>query len=223
MRHKTALVSALSMVGVLMAGATALGANMGILNGTDNLGELTAVSDTAAATTSSTETTGSTAAQAELISYQINGVGVVTLSRDGQKLFLESAEVGNWSYTVETQGKIIAMTFGNQDREVHFEAKVKDGQILVDVWEENVVVETVNGGSNGGTTGTTLANTSTTAPSTTSSTYDDDGYDDEYDDEYEDEYEDEHNDDDSEYEDEDDDHEDDDHEDDGHEGHEDDD
>jgi hypothetical protein len=181
------------MVGVLLAGASALGANMGILSTSDGIGEVTAVSNTvASSTTVTTEqaTTTTTAPAADLVAYQINGVGVVTVAREGNKLFVDSVDVGSWAYTVASQGKELSMEFDDGDRTISFKAAVKKGEVLVEVWEDDVIVQ--SGGSSSGGSGSTAATTppattATTAPSTTSSTYgDDDSYDDDGDDQYED-------------------------------------
>lgn len=199
MRHKTALVSALSIVGVLMAGASALGANMGILSTNDGIGEITAVSNTVADSTTATTdaaTTSTTTAGPDLVAYQINGVGVVTIAREGKRLTVDSAEVGAWSYTVDKQGKELSMSFENADRTVNFSAQVKNGEILVDVWEDNVVVETGSGsagGSGGGAAAPDPVTSQTTVATTTSTHHDDDGqYDDDtqYDDDHDESYED---------------------------------
>lgn len=186
MKHKTALVSAMSIAGVMAAGATALGANLGILNSGQGIGELSAVAEqTTTSLASAVTSTQPTAPLADLVAYQINDVGLVTLAREGRRLTLGSADVGDWTYEVRSQGRQLEVVFRLDDREINFEAKVENGQVMVDVWEEQVVIQ--GGGSGGGsaaTTATTSATTATTQPSTTQATYgeddshDDDSYDD---------------------------------------------
>ena len=81
MKHKTAIASAASIAGVLLAGATALGANLGIVNSSDQLGELSAVSETVATQPTVPGTSTTTEAGPELIAYQIPEVGIVTIAR----------------------------------------------------------------------------------------------------------------------------------------------
>lgn len=134
MKHKTALVTALSIAGVILAGTVALAANLGILNSTNEVGRLSA----ADASTSSTTTDASAG---EVVAYQIAGVGVVTLSRQGDDLSLQSADVGEWTYEVDDSDQGIAITLRFGEREIEFEAEVEDGQTLVSVNEEDVIVQ----------------------------------------------------------------------------------
>jgi hypothetical protein len=209
MRHKTALVSALSMASVLLAGATALGANMSILNNNGTVGELTAVSDSVGGTTTTEDISSADAPTPDLVAYQINDVGVVTLTRVGDELFVESTETGTWAATVASEGPALSLVFERGDRQVRFDASVDGDQILVDVWEEEVVlgetVTTSEGNNTSTTTATGVGSTSTTVPNATSTTLDDDRDDDYSDDAYDDDEskDDDDQDDDSDYEDED--------------------
>ncbi len=196
MKHRTALVSAMSIAGVVLAGATAVGANLGILNSSQGLGEISAVEPVTTSTAltapaSTPPTVPVTTPQPDLVAYQINGVGVVTIARHGSDLKLDSADVGDWSYEVSGQGEALTMAFRFEEREIQFEAALTDGQIVVDVWEEQVIVETA--GSSGSapatapaTAPTTQATSVTTAPPVTSGTWDDDDHEDHEDDSYDD-------------------------------------
>lgn len=195
MKHKTALVSAMSIAGVVLAGATAVMANVGILTSSQGLGQVSAVDPVTTSTPTTTIPSQPTTPQADLVAYQINGVGVVTIARQGHDLALDSADVGSWSYEVSGQGETLGMAFRFEGREVQFEATLIDGQIVVDVWEEQVIVEA---GSTSATAPATQATSVTTAPPATSGTWDDDdGFED--DDGYEDEDDHEYDDDDASY------------------------
>lgn len=183
MKHRTALVSAMSIAGVVLAGATALGANLGILNSSQGLGEISTVEPVATPSTSTTVSTMPGTPQSDLVAYQINGVGVVTIAREGSDLTLGSADVGSWTYEVTSQGEKLAVAFRFEDRQVDFEAQVTEGQVVVDVWEDKVVVQ--SGGNGGSSPVATQPPTSvTSAPTRDDDThedddsYDDDGYDD---------------------------------------------
>jgi hypothetical protein len=167
MKHKTALVSALSIAGVVLAGAAALAANLGIMNSTNEVGALSAAGSSTSTTTA--------ALGSEVVAYQIAGVGVVTLSRAGSSLSLESAAVGDWTYEVDESGDEIEITFRLGDREIEFKAEVANGQTLVSVTEEDVIVQ--------GSTGTAGVTAPTTAVTSSDGSGDDDdqfeGHDDE--------------------------------------------
>ncbi|MGF1667180.1 MAG: hypothetical protein ACFCVC_13020 [Acidimicrobiia bacterium] len=182
MKHRTALVSAMSIAGVVLAGATAVGANLGILGSSQGLGEISAVQPATTSIAAATPPIPSTMSQPDLVAYQINGVGVVTIARQGSELTLDSADVGSWTYEVSGQGETLAMAFRFEEREVRFEAALADGQIVVDVWEEQVIVTP---GADPGSPATpatapvTQATSVTTPSPTTSGTWsddDDDGY-----------------------------------------------
>ena len=140
MKHRTALVTAMSIAGVILAGTVAVAANLGILNSTNQVGTLSA----ADASTSSTTTQGR---GGEEVAYQIAGVGVITLARQGDDLTLQSADVGDWTYEVDDSDNGISITFRLGEREIEFEAEVEDGQTLVSVNEEDVIVQDGTGGA----------------------------------------------------------------------------
>lgn len=134
MKHKTALVMAISVVTVVLAGAGALAANVGILKTTSEVGSLSAVS-------TEVTTAASIPNEPEVVAYQVAGIGVITLSRDGDNLSLQSAAVGDWSYEVDGQSDGIDIAFRLGDREVLFKAAVENGQTLVSVQEDDVIVQ----------------------------------------------------------------------------------
>jgi hypothetical protein len=134
MKHKTAMVTAISVVTVLLAGAGALAANVGILSSTSEVGSLSAVS-------ADVSKVSSVPIGPEVVAYQVAGIGVVTLARDGNNLSLDSVAVGDWSYEVDGQSDGINIAFRLGDREVLFHAAVDNGQTLVSVQEDDVIVQ----------------------------------------------------------------------------------
>jgi hypothetical protein len=134
MKHKTAMVTAISVVTVLLAGAGALAANVGILSSTSEVGSLSAVA-------ADVSKTASMPIGPEVVAYQVAGIGVVTLARDGNNLSLDSVAVGDWSYEVDGQSDGINIAFRMGDREVLFKATVENGQTLVSVEEDDVIVQ----------------------------------------------------------------------------------
>mgnify|MGYP001817211930 CR=1 FL=1 len=251
MDRRTALISAASVVGVVLAGATAVGANIGILDQADNsgIGELSAAADTTAveprvidvqldpqspsptivrldtADTADTEASDDTAPQP----FIVEDAGVVSLeaTADGIRIS-EVTPNGGWTWIDNEPGDgTVSITFDSDDATYVFTASLaEDGSVLAAV--EQPIIQIVTKPAP-----TSSSDGSAAAPD---GDHDDDEFDDheyeyddaEYDDdEYEDDEDDEHEDEDEE-EDEDDDHdededEDDDDEDDEHEGRDDDD
>lgn len=186
MNHKTAVVSAMSIAGVMVAGATALGANLGIVGAAEGVGDLSSVIDPTATTLPLATSLPPAPPLADLVAYQVNGVGVITVARDGDRLTLSSADVGDWGYEVKSQGEKLAVAFRTADREIQLEAAVSNGQVVLDAWEEQVITDSASSGSSTAVTSavTTPATTSVTQPGATSSVTYDDSYDDSYEDSY---------------------------------------
>ena len=226
MDRRTALISAASVVGVVLAGATAVGANIGILDQADNsgIGELSAAADTTpveppvidvqldpqspsptivrldTADTADTEASDDTAPQP----FIVEDAGVVSLeaTADGIRIS-EVTPNGGWTWIDNEPGDgTVSITFDSDDATYVFTASLaEDGSVLAAV--EQPIIQIVTKPAP-----TSSSDGSAAAPDDDheydDDEYDDDEYDDdEYDDhEYEYEYE-------YEYEDEDDDHEDD--------------
>jgi hypothetical protein len=131
-KHRTALVTALSIAGVLLAGVTALAANLGILDSASGVGELSAVAPVASST-AATDTPPGPPVDEEVVAYRIPDVGVVTLVRRGDGLTLLSVAAGSWSYRLESEGTELTMTFALDDRRVVLMARVDGDRTLVDV------------------------------------------------------------------------------------------
>ena len=132
MKHKTALVTALSIAGVMLAGMAALATNVGILDAASGVGELSAAAaaetpTTAASTPSPSPTDG------DVVAYRIEDIGIVTLARQDDELTLHSVVAGAWGYRLDSEGTELAITFMLDDQEVRFGARVEGGQTVVDV------------------------------------------------------------------------------------------
>lgn len=147
MKHRTALVMAGSIVGVMLAGSAVLAANFGILSGADDLGALDpqtppiATVDLSSATTTPVPTT----AAGDLVAYQVEGLGVVTLLRQSDMLTVDSVTVDQaWTWEIDDDSDHLGgvkIEFDNGEREVEFRAWVENGEVVVSVDEENVVVD----------------------------------------------------------------------------------
>lgn len=138
MKHRTAVVTAASVAGVLLVGAAALGANLGVL-GSDERGGLSAAGgpevatvyvDDAAAPAAVPPTTAP-----EVLAYNVPGVGIVTLDRSADGLRVAGVElVSGWTSVVEREGSDVLVALSG-DRELTFSARVVDGQVAVSVDE----------------------------------------------------------------------------------------
>jgi hypothetical protein len=128
------MVTAISVVTVLLAGVGALAANVGILSSTSEVGSLSAVS-------ADVSKAASMPIGPEVVAYQVAGIGVVTLARDGNNLSLNSVAAGDWSYEVDGQSDGINIAFRMGDREVLFSATVDNGQTVVSVEEDDVIIQ----------------------------------------------------------------------------------
>ena len=217
MDRRTALISAASVVGVVLAGATAVGANIGILDQADNsgIGELSAAADTTAveprvidvpldpqspsptivrldtADTADTEASDDTAPQP----FIVEDAGVVSLeaTADGIRIS-EVTPNGGWTWIDNEPGDgTVSITFDSDDATYVFTASLaEDGSVLAAV--EQPIIQIV----------TKPAPTSSSDGSAAAPDDDDEYDDDEYDDheyEYEDEYDDHENDEDEDEED----------------------
>lgn len=144
MKHRTALVMAGSIVGVMLAGSAVLAANFGILSGADDLGALDPQTPPISANVVTPTTTVSSTVPSDLVAYQIEGLGVVTLLRQGDTLGVESVTVDPaWRWEIDGDSDHLGgvkIEFENGEREVEFRAWVENGEVVVSVEEENVVV-----------------------------------------------------------------------------------
>lgn len=160
MNHKTALATAASVAGVLLAGVVAVGANIGILASTD-VGELDSQDPTVVAASSETRqpevvtvvvddllgatsessavstpsTTLPPAPQTELLAFEVPGVGIITLARQDGILAVDEIQAAGWDWTIQEEGREVKIVFVSGDRQIEFEAKVQNGEVVPKVEE----------------------------------------------------------------------------------------
>jgi len=181
---KTALAASASVAAVLLAGTAALAANIGVLGASGTAAELSVTPTIIAAAPATTTTTSSatvassvplspvdssttTVAPSET-SYQVAGIGVVTLAHTAELLSVSSVDVGSeWDWTVERRGSTqLTIEFNSPDSQITFLAQLDAGQVLVEVLDTTPVSTTI---------GTTPdASTTTTVDDSTTTTVDDD-------------------------------------------------
>jgi hypothetical protein len=156
MKHRTGLITAASVVGVLAAGSVAIGANLGILNasGADAVGSLSVattqpnaqveqvVDDTQTTSTSTTQTTQVQPNQAE---YQVEDAGTVSVTWDQTGITDAATQPAQgWSSTIDAlapEGVVISFTDGTTT--YTFTAEPDDqGQLTVDVVQPIVEIVT---------------------------------------------------------------------------------
>lgn len=139
MKHRTAVVTAASVAGVLLAGAAALGANLGIL-GSSDLGNLSAVDVSTSPPDVVTvyvddPATSTTLPGSEVLAYDVPGAGIVTLERTGDTLRVAGVELVNgWSSTVQREGTDVVISLLGA-KELTFSARVVEGEVVVTVDE----------------------------------------------------------------------------------------
>ena len=163
MKHRTALVAAFSVAGVLAAGATAIAANLGILDSTNSgFGQLSAVASTSTtpdgsgpqvvtvyvddtsipgvtpqepSTTTAPTTTLAPAPGPELLPYAVEGAGVVTLARDGDVLTVAGVDAPGWAWSVAHDGDQVQLALRSGTRVLSFTAQFVSGEVQVTVDE----------------------------------------------------------------------------------------
>ncbi len=148
MQHRTALVTAASVVIVVVAGSAAIAANLGILNSAaaaENVGELT-VSAAAAPEVpparvvrvadpdapAPTTTTTQPAPASDTVAYAVDDAGVVTLQRDGTLLSIARVDTNlGWEWVPLREGRLVEIGFVGPGRRVlQFLAAVdRDGAV----------------------------------------------------------------------------------------------
>ena len=141
MKHRTAIVTAASIVGVLLAGATAAAANLGILSTTSDadLGSADPTVAVAPPATSPVRDHVEPAAvveQPELLAYEIPGVGVIMVERSGSSLSVAQVATPGWQAAVTTTGPQLAVSFTDGARLVEFTSSVIGDRVVVDVSEK---------------------------------------------------------------------------------------
>lgn len=194
MKHRTALMVALSMLSVVVAGTAAVAANLGILESSAQAGAVSPIASMPSST-SVASTTEPSAPGSDSVAYQIPDVGVVSLIRDGDSLTVESVEAAGWDVSVKSEGAEVEIELRSGDRVVTFKAEVDGDMVVVDVVEESATTSTTEATTTTATTPDTSKATTTTSivkttPTTTEGTTpstsqdqddDDDGDDDDQD------------------------------------------
>ena len=165
MDRKTKFISAASVVGIVLAGSTAVAANVGILGQADpaGLGQLSAAAEAAplepqvidiqlepqnlAPTIVSLEDSQSpTATPAAGQPFIVEDAGVVTIESVGQGLrIMDVAPNAGWSYVANDAGdSTVSVTFDSDKATYVFTASVQgDGSVLATV--EQPIIEFVTG------------------------------------------------------------------------------
>ena len=161
MNHKTALATAASVAGVLLAGVVAVGANIGILASTD-VGALDSEDSTVAAASAaepevvtivvdeivdpasesapvSTSTTQvPPPPPAELLAFEVPGVGIITLARQDDLLTVDEVQASGWDWTIREEGREVKVVLTAGDRQIEFQAKVENGEVVPKVEERSL-------------------------------------------------------------------------------------
>lgn len=202
MRHKTAIATAASVTGVLVASVAALGANVGILNSADeSFGDLSA--STAGATVTSA------AAVAEERLYRIPDIADISVGFDGANVWIVAVEpAAGWSGSSSNGDGAATVELVSATDRLEFRAFADGGEIhtaltreLLEAGDDSADDQTASDSSSVGGTSrdgaltsalqSTSSNSAAAQPRTTHPE-DDDAYEDEDDDSYEDEDEPEH-------------------------------
>jgi hypothetical protein len=139
MRHRTALVTIALTVAVVLAGAAAIGVNLGILTAADAsvVGKLPATGSEAWASTPAGADAGAAVADASQ-RYIIENAGAVVVVTDGSTVRATDVSVRRgWKYRlVQTSDARVVVTFERGKRTYKFVAEVgKDGALVARVDE----------------------------------------------------------------------------------------
>lgn len=147
MKHRTALVTALSIVGVVVAGVLAIGANVGILAsaGPADIGTATPTTSpvTASVAAGTQEVSATVGDQGELLAYEVPNVGVVTVRRNGDALDLVEVDAPDWDWSIATRPDAVGVAFVSGQRQYVFVARIIGDQVEVSV--EDRSASTVDG------------------------------------------------------------------------------
>ena len=139
--NRTALAAAASVVAVVLAGTAALAANFGILSGSGDEADVTprilsSIVDETFVDVPVQEVTPTTEAS-QTLAYQVEGVGVVTLSRTGDSLAVLSVDVDpQWDASQSASADGISIRFTSSSQVIGFSATVLNGEVVVDVVDE---------------------------------------------------------------------------------------
>ncbi len=138
MKNRTTLVTALSIVGVLLAGATAAAANFGILSTTSEPALGTADPTVAVAPVETAIESSPAIAQPELLAFEIPQVGVITVARSGDELSAYQVDAPGWQWLIAADGSELVVRLTDGTRLMEFSASVVDGRVAVNVAEASI-------------------------------------------------------------------------------------
>lgn len=139
MKHKTALVTSASIVGVVLAGAIAMGANLGILASTDTADLSAATPVDPAPSQDVVLDQPPMASTAEPVAYEIPGVGVVTLLREDSFLRVSTIDLAaGWSWDLERDGEVVSLRLINGSGVLRFQADALSNDVNVSVTQEQI-------------------------------------------------------------------------------------
>jgi hypothetical protein len=139
--NRTALAAAASVVAVVVAGTAALAANFGVLSGSEEAVDATprivsSIGDDVFVDVPVQEVTDTTQAS-QTLAYQVEGVGVVTLTRSADTLAVASIDVDSqWDAAKVPTTDGVSIRFTSSSQVIAFTAAVVDGQVVVDVVDE---------------------------------------------------------------------------------------
>jgi hypothetical protein len=165
MNQRTSFITAAAITGVVLAGTTAVAANIGILNAadSDNVGDLSAVAvttpvdattaavapqivdiyldESTSTTTSDLTVEGSTPATTSSTASQdfaVVDAGIVTVEQDGDAVRLIGIDANDgWTWISDESSPELTVTFTDAESEYVFYASVgPDGQIAARVDEQ---------------------------------------------------------------------------------------
>jgi hypothetical protein len=139
--NRTALAAAASVVAVVVAGTAALAANFGILSGSGDEADVmpsivSTIADDAFVDVPVQEVTATTEAS-QTLAYQVEGVGVVTLTRTADMLSVASIDVDQqWTAAQVPSADGVSIRFTSSSQVIAFSASVIGDQVTVDVIDE---------------------------------------------------------------------------------------
>ncbi len=145
MKHKTALATAASITGVLLASATAFAASTGPDDNpsasdlTENSSSSTSPSTTVSAATVGAQSAAAQAANAPIV-YQLTGIADITLTRSGDTglTVLGVVPAAGWTQSNHVRGEGIEVELTSGTEKVEFKAWVVNGQIQTDIEREGI-------------------------------------------------------------------------------------
>lgn len=124
MQHRTAFVTAAAAVLVVLGGATAAAANLGVFAADPSV-EAVAAAEQAVKGTQLLPV----AERPELLAYEIPEVGTIVVERSGDSLSVYQAQTPGWQGDATDSGPHLAVTFTEGTRRIEFTASVAEGGV----------------------------------------------------------------------------------------------